>query len=113
MDFVSGLPRTVKNCEAIWVIMDKLTKSAHFIPMRMDYPMEKLTQLYIEKIVSLHGITLSIVTDRDSRFTSKFWEGLQKTLGTKLRLSPTYHPQSDGQTERTIESLEDLLRACV
>src|SRR4051812_46728877 len=113
MDFVSGLPRTVRNCEAIWVVVNRLTKSAHFIPVRMDYPMEKLAQLYIEKIVSLHGIPSSIVSDRDPRFTSKFWEGLQKALGTKLRLSSAYHPQTDGQTERTIQSLEDLLRACV
>src|SRR3954464_6672637 len=81
--------------------------------MRMDYPMEKLAQLYIEKIVSLHGIPSSIVSDRDPRFTSKFWEGLQKALGTKLRLSSAYHPQTDGQTKRTIQSLEDLLRDCV
>src|SRR4051812_35744160 len=113
MDFVSGLPRTVKNYEANWVIVDRLTKSAHFLPMRMDYPMEKLAQLYIEKIVSLHGIPSSIVSDRDPRFTSKFWEGLQKALGTKLRLSSAYHPQMDGQTKRTIQSLEDLLRAYV
>src|SRR3954465_12744892 len=113
MDFVSSLPRTVKNCEVIWVIMDRLTKSAHFIPMRMDYPMERLAQLYIEKIVSLHGIPSSIVSYRDPRFTSRLWEGLQKALGTKLRLSFAYHPQTDGQTERTIQSLEDLLCACV
>lgn len=76
MDFVSGLPRTVKNCEAIWVIVDRLTKSAHFIPVRMDYSLKRLAELYIEKIVSLHGIPSSIVFDRDTRFTSKFWEGL-------------------------------------
>ena len=113
MDFVSGLPRTNKNFEAIWVIVDRLTKSAHFIPIRMDYPLERLAELYIEKIVRLHGIPSSIVSDRDPRFTSKFWEGLQRALGTKLRLSSAYHPQTDGQTERTIQSLEDLLRACV
>ena len=113
MDFVSGLPRTSKNCDSIWVIVDRLTKSAHFIPIRMDYPMERLAELYVEKIVSLHGIPSSIVSDRDPRFTSKFWTGLQEALGTKLRLSSAYHPQTDGQTERTIQSLEDLLRACV
>ena len=93
------------------MIVDRLTKSAHFIPIRMDYPLERLAELYIEKIVSLHGIPSSIVSDRDPRFTSKFWEGLQRALGTKLRLSSAYHPQTDGQTERTIQSLEDLLRA--
>lgn len=76
MDFVSGLPRTYKNCEAIWVIVDRLTKSPHFIPIRMDYPMERLVEMYVEKIVCLHGIPSSIVSDRDPRFTSKFWEGL-------------------------------------
>src|ERR1051325_2978072 len=113
MDFVSGLSRTAKNCDASWVIVDRLTESAHFIPMRMDYPMEKLVLLYVERIVSLHGIPASIVSDRDPRFTSKFWTGLQEALGTKLRLSFAYHPQTDGPTERTIHSLEDLLRACV
>lgn len=76
MGFVSSLARTIKNCEAIWVVVDKLTKSAHFILMRMDYPMEKLAELYIKRIVSLHGIPSSILSDRDPRFTSKFWEGL-------------------------------------
>lgn len=113
MDFVSGLPRTNKNWEAIWVVVDRLTKSAHFIPIRMDYPMERLAELYIEKIVCLYGIPSSIIFDKDLRFTSKLWEGLQKDLGTKLRLSYAYHPQTDGQIERTIRSLEDLLRACV
>jgi len=90
-----------------------MTKCAHFIPMRMDYSMERLAKLYIERIVCLHGIPSSIVSDRDPRLTSRFWEGLQSALGTKLRLSSAYHPQTDGQTERTIQSLEDLLRSCV
>ncbi|XP_050920296.1 uncharacterized protein LOC127137932 [Lathyrus oleraceus] len=94
------------------VYVPDVTKSAHFIPIRMDYPMERLAKLYIEKIVSLHGIPSSIVSDRDVRFTSRFWEGLQRALGTKLCLSSAYHPQTDGQTERMIQSLEDLLRAC-
>src|ERR1051325_6799402 len=96
MDFVSGLPMTAKNCDSIWVIVDRLTESAHFIPIRMDYLMERLAELYVEKIVSLHGIPSSIVSDRDPRFTSKFG------------LSSAYHPQTDGKTERTIQSLEDL-----
>lgn len=79
----------------------------------MDYPIERLAKLYIEKIVSLHGIPSSIVPDRDARLTSKFWEGLQRALVTKLCLSSAYHSQTDGQTERKIQSLEDLLRACV
>ena len=81
--------------------------------MRETLPMDKLAKLYIDEVVSRHGVPLSIVSDRDSRFTSKFWEGLQKELGTRLKLSTTYHPQTDGQSERTIQTLEDMLRSCV
>lgn len=95
------------------MIVDQLTKSAHFVPIKTSMSMVKLTEIYIEQIVRLHGIPSSIVSDRDPRFTSKFWESLQAALGTKLRLSYAYHPQTDGQTERTIQSLEDFLRACV
>lgn len=93
--------------------MDRLTKSAHFIPINITYSMERLAEIYIKEIVKLHGIPSSIVSDRDPRFTSKFWQGLQSALGTNLRMSSAYHPQTDGQTERTNQSLEDLLRACV
>uniref|UniRef100_A0A151UFK9 Transposon Ty3-I Gag-Pol polyprotein n=1 Tax=Cajanus cajan TaxID=3821 RepID=A0A151UFK9_CAJCA len=92
MDFVVGLPKTVKNLDAIWVIVDRLTKSAHFIPINIRYPLERLTKLYISEIVRLHGVPTSIVSDRDPRFTSRFWESLHKALGTKLRLSSAYHP---------------------
>lgn len=90
-----------------------LTKSAHFIPIRINYPLRKLDEIYIEEIVNLHGVPSSIVSDGDQMFTSRFWESLQGALGTKLRLSSTYHPQTDGQTERIIQTLEDLLSACV
>ena len=113
MDFVTNLPRTVKGSDAIWVVVDRLSKSTHFIPIKLNYPLHKLAEIYIEQIVKLHGVPSSIVSDRDPRFTSRFWESLQKALGTKLKLSSAYHPQTDGQTERTIQSLEDLLRACV
>ena len=113
MDFVTGLPNTQRGHNAIWVIVDRLTKSAHFIPIDITYSMERLAEIYIRVIVKLHGVPLSIVSDRDPRFTSRFWESLQKAFGSKLRLSSAYHPQTDGQTERTIQSLEDLLRACV
>ena len=96
MDFVCNLPRTSKNCEAIWVIVNRLTKSTHFIYMRMDYPWKKLAKLYIKRIVILYGISSSIVSDRDPRFTLRFWGSLQNALGTKLRLSSAYHPQTDG-----------------
>lgn len=81
--------------------------------MRINYPLQKLLELYIDEIVKLHGIPSSIVSDRNSRFASRFWESLQVSLGTKLKLSSAYHPQTDGQTERTIQSFEDLLRDCM
>ncbi|CAJ2679171.1 unnamed protein product [Trifolium pratense] len=113
MDFVGGLPKTTKGYEVIWVIVDRLTKAAHFIAIKKGTLVPKLAEIYVEQIVKLHGIPSSIVSDRDPRFTSRFWESLQEALGTKLRLSSAYHPQTDGQSERTIQSLEDLLRACV
>ena len=113
MDFVVGLPKSLTGFDSIWVIVDRLSKSAHFIPIKITYPMQRLAEVYIEQIVRLHGVPSSIVSDRDPRFTSKFWESLQRAMGTKLRLSSAYHPQTDGQSERTIQSLEDLLRAYV
>ena len=95
------------------MIVDKLTKSAHFIPVRMDYSMDRLAELYVEEIVRLDGVPLSIVSDRDSRFTSRFWKELQSALGNKLKFSTTFHPQTDGQSERLIQVLEDMLRGCV
>ena len=113
MDFVGALQKTAKGFDSIWVIVDQLTKSAYFVPIKTGMSLTRLAEIYIEQIVRLHGIPYSIVSDRDPRFTSKFWESLQAALGTKLRLSSAYHPQTDGKTERTIQSLEDLLRACV
>ncbi len=111
--FCDGLPRTQKNHDAVWVIVDRLTKFAHFLPVRMDYSLDRLAKLYIDEIVRLHGVLVSIVSDRDPRFTSRFWGSLQKALGTKLNFSTTFHPQIDGQSERVIQILEDMLRACV
>ncbi|KAI3802190.1 hypothetical protein L1987_30320 [Smallanthus sonchifolius] len=113
MDFITKLPRTTSGHDSIWVIIDRLTKSAHFLPIREDYRVEKLARTYIDEIVSHHGIPLNIISDHDSRFTSRFWQSLQSALGTRLDLSTAYHPQTDGQTERTIQTLEDMLRACV
>ena len=113
MDFVSGLPRTRGRNDSIWVIVDRLTKSAHFLPVRKTRDLESLARLYLKEIGRLHGAPRSIVSDRDSRFVSRFWTSLQEALGTKLSMSTAYHPQSDGQTERTIQTLEDMLRACV
>ncbi|RHN60629.1 putative nucleotidyltransferase, Ribonuclease H [Medicago truncatula] len=113
MDFVTSLPNTPRGHDAIWVVVDRLTKSAHFIPINISYPVAQLAEIYVHSIVKLHGVPSSIVSDKDPRFTSRFWKSLQDALGSKLRLSSTYHPQTDGQSERTIQSLEDLLRVCV
>jgi hypothetical protein len=113
MDFVVGLPKTRNNFDLIWVIVDRLTKCAHFLPININYDVEKLTQIYIKEMIRLDGVPSSIVSNRDPKFTSHFWRSLQKSLGTRLRLSSAYRPQTDGQTERTIQSLEDLLRGCV
>ena len=96
MDFVVGLPLTKGKYDAIWVIVDRLTKSAHFIPINERYSLEKLANLYIKEIVSRHGVPVSIVSDRDPRFTSRFWISFQECLGTKLNMSTAYHPQTDG-----------------
>ncbi|GJU77227.1 retrovirus-related pol polyprotein from transposon TNT 1-94 [Tanacetum coccineum] len=113
MDFMTKLPRTSSGHDTIWVIVDRLTKSAHFLPMREDYKMERLVGLYLNEIVARHGVPISIISDRDSRFTSKVWQSMQEALGTRLDMSTAYHPQTDGQSERTIQTLEDMLRACV
>ncbi|GJU52679.1 putative reverse transcriptase domain-containing protein [Tanacetum coccineum] len=113
MDFVTKLPKTAAGQDTIWVIVDRLTKSAHFLPMREDDTLEKLTRQYLKEVVSKHGVPVSIISDRDGKFTSHFWKSLNKALGTRLDMSTTYHPETDGQSERTIQTLEDMLRACV
>ncbi|GJV61474.1 putative reverse transcriptase domain-containing protein [Tanacetum coccineum] len=113
MDFISKLPRTSSGYDSIWVIVDRLTKSAHFLPMKKTDSIEKLAQLYLKEIVCKHGVPTSIISDRDSLFTSRFWKSLQEAMGTQLDMSTAYHPETDGQSERTIQTLEDMLRACV
>nr|GEX58201.1 reverse transcriptase domain-containing protein [Tanacetum cinerariifolium] len=113
MDFITKLPKTLSEHDTIWVIVDRLTKSAHFIPTKETNSMETLTRLYIKEIVSRHRVPISIISDRDSHFTSRFWQSVQSDLGTQLDMSTTYHPQTDGQSERTIQTLEEMLRACV
>ncbi|KAF5792946.1 putative nucleotidyltransferase, Ribonuclease H [Helianthus annuus] len=112
MDFITKLPKTRKGNDTIWVIVDRLTKSAHFLPIKETYSSDMLAQLYVDKIVALHGIPVSIISDRDTRYTSHFWKSFQQSLGTRLNFSTAYHPQTDGQSERTIQTLEDMLRAC-
>ena len=113
MDFVVGLPKTAKGSNTIWVIVDRLTKSAHFLPIKTTFTMVQYADLYIREIVRLHGIPVSIVSDRDLRSTSSFWKSLHAAMGTKLLFSTAFHPRTDGQSERVIQILEDLLRACV
>ncbi|GJZ47390.1 putative reverse transcriptase domain-containing protein [Tanacetum coccineum] len=108
MDFVSRLPRTPSGYDTIWVIVDRLTKSAHFLPMKKTDSMKKLTRLYLKEIICRHGVPVSIISDRDSHFMSRFWRSLQEALGTNLDMSTAYHPQTDGQSERTIQTLEDI-----
>ena len=97
----------------MWVIVDRYTKSAHFLPVKVTFTVDQYAELYVKEIVRLHGAPKTIVSDRDPKFTSKFWEGLQRAMGTRLKFSTAFHPQTDGQTERTIQILEDMLRACV
>lgn len=113
MDFVSGLPLTSIKKDSIWVIVDRLTKSAHFISVRTDYSLQRLVRLYVEEIVRLHGVPVSIISDWDPHFTSGFWKKLHEALGTRLNFSTAFHPQTDGQPERVIQILEDMLRGCV
>ena len=113
MDFIVGLPKTSKGCDSIWVIVDRLTKLAHFLPVKVQAPTSVHAQMYIHRIMSLHGIPKTIVSDRGTQFVSKFWRDLQESLGTQLLHSSAYHPQTDGQTERVNQILEDMLRACV
>ena len=113
MDFIVGLPKTTKGHDAIWVVVDRLTKSAHFISIKTTFSLEQLADLYMQEIVRLHRVPKSIVSDRDARFTSKFWRSVQRAMGTTLNFSTAFHPQTDGQSERTIQILEDILCACV
>ncbi|KAD3069391.1 hypothetical protein E3N88_37271 [Mikania micrantha] len=113
MDLITKLPKTRKGYDTIWVIVDRLTKSAHFLPIRESYSSEKMAETYVREVVSRHGVPVTIVSDRDTRFTSHFWRNFQEELGTKLLISTAYHPQTDGQSERTIQTLEDMLRACI
>ena len=113
MDFVVGLPKSLQGYASVWVIVDRVTKSAHFLRVKVNYPLNKLAELFIQEIVRLHGVPSSIMSDRDPKFTSHFWESLQTAMGSKLTFITTYHPQTNGQSECTIQTFEDMLRACV
>nr|GEY71210.1 putative reverse transcriptase domain-containing protein [Tanacetum cinerariifolium] len=111
MDFITKLPKSPQGFDTIWVIVDRLTKSTHFLPIRENDPLDKLARLYLNRIVARHEIHVSFIYDRDRRFTSNFWRLFQKALGTDISMSTTYHPETDGQSERTILTLEDMLCA--
>jgi hypothetical protein len=113
IDFIIGLPNTSQRHDSIWVIIDRLTKTAHFLPMHSTYNAKKYVEIYLDQIVHLHGVPKTIISNRGAQFIARFWEQLQYALGTKLIRSSAYHPQTDGQTERINQILEDMLRACV
>ena len=112
-DFVAELALTRRKHDSIWVVVDRLTKLAHFLPVRTNYSLDKLAKIYIKEIVWLHGIPKSIISDRDPRFTSRFWGKLQEALSTRLNFNTAFHPQTNGQSKRVIQVLEDMLRSCV
>nr|GEX37169.1 reverse transcriptase domain-containing protein [Tanacetum cinerariifolium] len=112
MDFVMKLPKSSQGYDTIWVIADRLTKSAIFTSVRETDHMDKLARMYLKEVVTRNGIPVLIICDHDPRFASNFWRSLQNTLGTNLDMSIAYHPQMDGQSERTIQTLEDMLHAC-
>ena len=113
MDFVVGLPLTSSRHNAILVVVDKLTKSAHFIPVRDTYDVTDVARVFINEIVRLHGVPKKIISDRDPKFTSRFWTSMQSALGTEMNLSSFYHPKTDGQTERVNQVMEEMLRMYV
>jgi hypothetical protein len=113
MDFIMRLPMTARKFDSIWVIVDRLSKFAHFIPVNTNYKIQKYAEIYVAHVLCLHGVPKTIVSDWRSQFVARFWEQLHASLGTHLIHSLTYHPQTDGQTERVNRILEDILRAYV
>ena len=109
MDFVTHLTWTSRRHDAVWVIVDQLTKSAHFLAVRMTFTLEEFCRLYISEVIRLHAVPVSILSDRDPRFMAHFWKSFQKAMGTQLTMSTAFHPQTYGQSERTIQILEDML----
>jgi hypothetical protein len=113
MDFIVGLPLTARKKDSIWVIVGRLTKTAHFITVHTTYSVQDYAELYIDQIVCLHEIPKTISSNRGTQFVARFWEQLHESLGTKLIRSSSYHPQTDGQTERVHQIVEDMLRASI
>ncbi|KAK9046103.1 hypothetical protein V6N11_052003 [Hibiscus sabdariffa] len=113
MNFSIDHPNTPRKHDFVWVIVDRFTKSAHFIHVQTTMSSDVLAKTYINEVIRLHEIPMSIIFDQDPKFTSRFWKSLQKALGTKVHLNIAFHLQSDGQSERVIQVLEDMLRECV
>jgi hypothetical protein len=113
MDFIVGLPPTARRKDSIWVIVDRMTKTAHFIAVHTTYSVQDYAELYVDQIVRLHEIPKTIVSDRGTQFVAHFWEQLHESLGTRLIRSSSYHPQTDGQTEFVNQIVEDMLRASI
>jgi transposase InsO family protein len=107
------IPNTSQKHDSIWVIIDRLTKTAHFLPVHTTYSAKKYAEVYLDQIFRLHGVPKTISSDQGAQFIARFWEQLEYALGTKLIQSSAYHPQTDGQTERVNQILEDMLRACI
>ena len=113
MDFITRLPRTRRQHDSIWVIVDRMTKSSRFLAVKTTYSTEDYAKIYLTEIVRLHGVPLSMILDKGPQFTSHLWKSFQKGLGTQVNLSASFHPQTDGQAARTIQNIEDMLRVCV
>jgi hypothetical protein len=113
IDFITRLPRTSMQYDSIMVVVDKLTKAAHFIPLKTTHKATDVVDIFLKEVARLHGIPKTIVSDRDPKFTSNFWKGLFKGFGTNLNFSTSYHPESDGQTESLNMVIEDILRIYV
>ena len=113
MDFIVGLPMTSRRHDSIFVVVDTLTKSAHFIPVKTTYKAPEIARVFIDEIVRLHGVPRKIISDRGAVFTGRFWTNFQEALGTQLNFSTAYHLETDDQTKRTNQILEDMLRMYV
>jgi hypothetical protein len=113
MDFIVGLPTMARKFDSLWVIVDRLSKSAHFLPINTNYRVQKYVEIYIARVLCLHGVLKMIISDQGSQYVTHFWEQLHAFLGTHLIHNSAYHPQMDGQTERVNKILEDIMRACV
>ena len=111
IDFITALPKVTGNFDSIFVVTDKLTKVIHLIPTKTTASASDIAQIFVKEIVRLHGIPARIISDRDAKFTSKFWTAMFQSIGTRLNLSLAYHPEIDGQTERVNQVIEDMLRS--